>query len=203
MRGKKSSRTNGGYAFALDPQVTALSQPIFWSLEADPSDIVLNTSPIEASLVNAADLTGRSRTSLGLQFLDVRIHGERFAVHLRHQEEASPLAAIVLLDDLTPDRLAALTRFWAALQRRPIPPDPRLTLQRKERAKQMLRAVDARVTGANYRHIAQFLFPRHDHDAASWVGSAIRETTIRLARDGSKLVRGGYRLLLRQPRRSR
>lgn len=67
----------------------------------------------------------------------------------------------------------------------------------------MLRAVDARETGATYRAIAQFLFPQYENDAASWVGSAIRETTIRLARDGMKLVRGGYRSLLRRPRRDR
>ena len=67
----------------------------------------------------------------------------------------------------------------------------------------MLRAVDARETGATYRAIAQFLFPQHENDATSWVGSAIRETTIRLARDGIKLVRGGYRALLRRPRRER
>lgn len=67
----------------------------------------------------------------------------------------------------------------------------------------MLRAVDARGDGATYRAIAEHLYPQHENDAASWVGSAIRETTIRLARDGMKLVRGGYRTLLRRPRRER
>lgn len=113
------------------------------------------------------------------------------------------VAAVIPLDDMTPDRLTAIGRFWAAAMRRPVPADPRITPQRLRRARQMLRVVDARATGATYRNVAQFLFPRHENDAASWVGSAIRETTIRLARDGMKLVRGGYRTLLRRPRRER
>ncbi|WP_229380557.1 MULTISPECIES: DUF2285 domain-containing protein [unclassified Sphingobium] len=104
---------------------------------------------------------------------------------------------------MTPDRLTALGRFWSAASGRGAPPDPRMTSQRRHRARQMLRVVDGRATGAAYRAIALFIFPRHENDPASWVGSAIRETTIRLARDGLKLVRGGYRSLLRRPRRGR
>jgi hypothetical protein len=66
----------------------------------------------------------------------------------------------------------------------------------------MLRVVDGREAGETYRTIAEVLFPKHHIDAASWAGNAIRETTIRLARDGLKLVDGGYRTLLRRPRRS-
>lgn len=110
---------------------------------------------------------------------------------------------MIPLDEMTQDRLTALGRFWFAATGRAVPPDPRMTPQRLQRARQMLRAIDARETGATYRTIAQFLFPQHENDAASWVGSAIRETTIRLTRDGMKLVRGGYRGLLRRPRRER
>ena len=66
----------------------------------------------------------------------------------------------------------------------------------------MLRVVDARFAGVTYRAIAEVIFAQHDIEPASWVGSAIRETTIRLARDGMKLVRGEYLSLLRRPRRS-
>ena len=79
----------------------------------------------------------------------------------------------------------------------------RVIARSAERARQMLRAVDARNAGAIYRTIAEHLFPQHQIDTASWVGHPIRETTIRLARDGMKLVRGGYRALLRRPRRER
>jgi hypothetical protein len=112
------------------------------------------------------------------------------------------LAAVIVLDEQTPERLNALARFWAATTGRHVPADSRLTQQRRQRARQMLRAVDARQAGATYRSVAEALFPEHEIDPASWVGSAIRETTIRLARDGMKLVRGGYRTLLERPRRS-
>jgi hypothetical protein len=66
----------------------------------------------------------------------------------------------------------------------------------------MLRAVDARLDRATYRAIAEALFPQHPIDAASFASNALRETTIRLARDGMKLVNGGYWSLLRKPRRT-
>lgn len=53
-----------------------------------------------------------------------------------------------------------------------------------------------------YRTIAKALFPQHRIESASWVGNALRETTIRLARDGMKLVHGGYRDLLKRPRKN-
>lgn len=84
---------------------------------------------------------------------------------------------------------------------RPLPADNRMTEQRRQRAPQMLRVVDARLAGATYRSIAESMFPTHKIDAASWAGDALRETTILRARDGLKLVEGGYRSLLRRPRR--
>uniref|UniRef100_B0SV51 T6SS Transcription factor RovC-like DNA binding domain-containing protein n=1 Tax=Caulobacter sp. (strain K31) TaxID=366602 RepID=B0SV51_CAUSK len=113
-----------------------------------------------------------------------------------------PLAAVIPLDEDTLDRLAALTRFWAGLRRPPAPPDDRVTPQRRRRLQQMLRVIDARQAGETYRAIAQTLFPKHRIDPASWAGDALRETIIRLARDGFKLVDGGYRTILRRPRRS-
>ena len=113
----------------------------------------------------------------------------------------TPLAAIVLLDDDTLDRIDSLGRFWSTLRHRRPSPDPRLTPQRRLRLRQMLRVVDARFEHATYRAIAEALFPQHEIEAASFAGNALRETTIRLARDGMKLVNGGYRTLLRKPRR--
>lgn len=110
---------------------------------------------------------------------------------------------MVIFDELTPDRLTAVERLWRAMFGKRVAPDPRMTPQRRQRARQMLRTVDARQAGVIYRVVAEHLFPQHKIDAASWVGDPIREITIRLARDGMKLVRGGYRTLLRRPRRDR
>ncbi|OCJ70865.1 hypothetical protein A6U96_05700 [Agrobacterium tumefaciens] len=113
----------------------------------------------------------------------------------------TPAAALILLDDTAPDRLEAVARYWRAFQEPPMVPDPRLTPQRRQRLRQMLRVVDARLERQTYRAIALTLFPKHRIDAASWAGDAIRETIIRLARDGTRLVRGGYRDLLKRPRK--
>ena len=65
-----------------------------------------------------------------------------------------------------PDRLSALARFWAALAGKTVPPDPRITRSRQKRAREMLRVLDGRASGATYRAIADAVFPKHDHDAA-------------------------------------
>lgn len=116
-------------------------------------------------------------------------------------DTTSPHTALILLDEATPDRLEALARYWRFRHAPPAPPDPRVTTQRRQRLRQMLRAVDARFEQQTYRSIAVALFPTHQIEAASWAGDAVRETTIRLARDGMKLVCGGYRNLLKRPRK--
>lgn len=122
---------------------------------------------------------------------------------LTDPEARGALGAFILFDDLTPDRQTTLMRFWKAMTGKRVPRDPRLTPQRHQRARQMLRAVDARSAGATYRQIAAQLFPNLKHDAETWVENPVRETTVRLARDGMAFVRGGYRKILRLPRRSR
>lgn len=114
----------------------------------------------------------------------------------------TPLAALILLGDDTPDRLYALHRFWLSLVGDTAPPDDRLTPQRRARLRTMLRAIDGRAENATYRMIGEALFPAYEIDARSWVGHPVRETTIRLVRDGLKLVKGGYRALLKRPRKS-
>lgn len=204
-RRPRNSHSNGGCDFAADPRATALIQPIFWTPQVDPAAILLEAGPApsEGFHLTADELRGHARVERDATLVQLRIRGQPFDLSLTELTGDRPLAAVVPLDDLTPDRLTALARFWAAVRGRRVPSDPRMTPQRRERASQMLRAVDARGDGATYRAIAEHLFPQHDNDPATWVGSAIRETTIRLARDGMKLVRGGYRTLLRRPRRDR
>ena len=133
----------------------------------------------------------------------VTLGDERFAITHMPSSADAPLAAVVLLDAMTPDRLHAILRFWAALMHERSLPDDRISAQRRARLVQMLRAYDARSSGLSYREIAMALFPTHEIVPAAWRGDALRETTIRLVRDGLKHVRDGYRALLRRPRRRR
>ncbi|RRY11867.1 DUF2285 domain-containing protein [Brucella anthropi] len=161
-------------------------------LQALPTWVAPAPTADRASLRTSHDVTDM-RIRVGDEVMRTRSHGLDGA--------QPPAVAIVLLDEATPDRLEALARYWRGLRAPPAPPDPRVTPQRRQRLRQMLRAVDARLERESYRAIATVLFPKHHIEAASWAGDALRETTIRLARDGMKLVNGGYRDLLKRPRK--
>jgi len=67
-----------------------------------------------------------------------------------------------------------------------------------------LQPVKRRLEGESYRVIAQSLFrPARIPAGAAWKTHELRDRTIRLARVGLKLMRGGYLELLRYPRKQR
>ncbi|MBN9567015.1 MAG: DUF2285 domain-containing protein [Alphaproteobacteria bacterium] len=197
--------SNGGYDFLANPHYSALIQPIFWTPQTDPATVLLTGGPTPAGAISVRvdDLYASAVLKHDADLVRLAVQGNSYDVAISDAGDARPLGAFVMFDELTPDRLTAIERLWLATSGKRVPPDPRITPQRRRRACQMLRAVDARQGGAAYRVVAQHLFPRHETDAASWVGDPIREITIRLARDGTKLVLGGYRSLLRRPRRGR
>ena len=195
---------NGGCDFVADPSHSALIQPIFWTPQVDPAAIILTTGPApDGPPFTAEDVHAHVILQYDEALVRLEMRRESFDVALTALSNRQALAALLILDDLLPDRLTALARFWAAIKNRRAPADPRVTPQRQRRARLMLRVVDARVAGASYRQIAAQLFPNLKHDSATWVENPVRETTVRLARDGLAFVRGGYRKILRLPRRSR
>lgn len=195
---------NGGCDFVADPRNSALIQPIFWTPQVDPAAIILTTGPApDGPPFTAEDVHAHVILQYDEALVRLEMRRESFDVALTALSSRQALAALLIIDDLLPDRLTALARFWAAIKNRRAPADPRVTPQRQRRARLMLRVVDARVAGASYRQIAAQLFPNLKHDSATWVENPVRETTVRLARDGLAFVRGGYRKILRLPRRSR
>jgi hypothetical protein len=195
---------NGGCDFVADPRNSALIQPIFWTPQVDPAAIILTTGPApDGPPFTAEDVHAHVILQYDEALVRLEMRRESFDVALTALSSRQALAALLILDDLLPDRLTALARFWAAIKNRRAPADPRVTPQRQRRARLMLRVVDARVAGASYRQIAAQLFPNLKHDSETWVENPVRETTVRLARDGLAFVRGGYRKILRLPRRSR
>ena len=165
--------------------------------------LVAGPDPAGDLSVSADDLRAHAIVVHDPGLIRLISRGQSYDVDLGEVDEARPLGVLIVFDELTPDRLSAAERLWHALLGNRVQPDPRMTSQRQQRARQMLRVVDARHAGAIYRVVAEHLFPRHKIEAASWVGDPIREITIRLARDGMRLVSGGYRTLLRRPRRER
>ena len=195
---------NGGCDFVADPRNSALIQPIFWTPQVDPAAIILTTGPApDGPPFTAEDVHAHVILQYDEALVRLEMRRESFDVALTALSSRQALAALLILDDLLPDRLTALARFWAAIKNRRALADPRVTPQRQRRARLMLRVVDARVAGATYRQIAAQLFPNLKHDSETWVENPVRETTVRLARDGLAFVRGGYRKILRLPRRSR
>ncbi|WP_312162942.1 DUF2285 domain-containing protein [Phenylobacterium sp.] len=180
---------------------------MFWTTQADLATVVLAPSLWTGASDAERALTRRAapgRASPEGRWL-VRGAG-RFAVHLlllRGARTDEPLAAVTPFDTDAPARLAMAARAWRILRGAPERLDDQLTAQRRRRLSLCLRALDARASGASHREIAAALFGAHRLADLPWNSSALRDTTLRLARDGEALVAGGYRRLLRPSRISR
>lgn len=201
---RTNSPSNGGCDFVADPRTSGLVQPIFWTPQIDPATLpfLSGPTPVGDISLRADDLHVHAiEHDAGLTRLV--LSGESYDVALPDVDDARPLGALVMFDDLTLDRLTAVERLWHAIFGKRVPPDPRMTPQRRQRARLMLRVFDARLANASYRQIAEHIFPNLSHEAATWDENPVRVTIARLARDGMSYVRGGYRTLLRRPRRSR
>jgi hypothetical protein len=123
------------------------------------------------------------------------------SVHLLLQDSRFteyPLSILSPLDDGARARHRAMGRLLDFLEGREIGADSRLTPQKRHRFKSMLRAVDGRSNGASYRQIAESLFGARRVASEPWKTSPLRDTTIRLVRDGLTMVAGGYLDLLRR-----
>ncbi|PZU69294.1 DUF2285 domain-containing protein [Sphingobium sp.] len=199
-----SSPNNGGCDFVADPRNSALIQPIFWTPQIDPATLPFFPGPKPAGdLSLRADDLHAHAIERGAGLIRLVLRGELYDVSLADGDVTRTLGAFVMFDDLTPDRLTAVERLWHAMFGKRVPPDPRMTPQRRQRARLMLRVFDARLASASYRKIAEHIFPNLSHEAATWDENPVRVTIARLARDGMSYVRGGYRTLLRRPRRAR
>ncbi|WP_461196047.1 DUF2285 domain-containing protein [Bradyrhizobium sp. UFLA06-06] len=95
-------------------------------------------------------------------------------------------------------RLQAAHRFWLALEQRPVGSSPLArSIGTRNRHILALRAVDGWLEGNSYRNIAQGLFGKARIPDRGWKTHDLRSRTIRLVKMGLRLMRGGYRELLR------
>jgi hypothetical protein len=117
------------------------------------------------------------------------------------EEGSAPFAAVIPLDRQGFDRLEALRRLLAAIHRRPIPPDRRLTSKQRARMARMLRAFDGARDGATQQEIACVLLRLDPLDRDAWQDSSARHAIKSLLRDARAMIAGGYlRLLGHSPR---
>lgn len=118
-------------------------------------------------------------------------------------DRAMPAAVVIPLMPDFPARANAAVRLWRLATGQPKPsPHKSVTLQQRRRLALTLRALDGHHEGEQYRAIAKGLFGRARVPTGSaWKTHDLRDRTIRLVRTGLALMRGGYRNLLRLPRR--
>ncbi|MDH2357194.1 DUF2285 domain-containing protein [Bradyrhizobium sp. SSUT112] len=117
---------------------------------------------------------------------------------------ASSVAVDLPLDRNFEVRLRAAHRLSLALERRPLGPRPlALPILTRHRLILASRAVDGSLEGNNYREIAQGLFGKHRIPDRGWKTDHLRSRTIRLVQTGLRLMRVGYRALLRRNRKDR
>ncbi|WP_343304414.1 DUF2285 domain-containing protein [Mesorhizobium retamae] len=114
----------------------------------------------------------------------------------------SSVAALIPLDTETLGRIEALSRFWRAWQEQTVPPDTRITTQRRRRLRLMMRAADGRDNGASYREIAKAIYGEFRVASEPWKTSPLRDTVIGLVEGAVAIIGGGYLQLLRHRRRS-
>lgn len=203
-RRPRRSACAGGCNFPAHPSHSAIEEPVHWTTEADLGKVLLIASPSLGSAgapLPALDPNVTRRSAHELH----AIHGDGAdAVHvvlLGGIGPDQPLAAVVPLDTDAPDRIEAISRLWGGLYAPPPPVDLRVTSQRRQRIRHMLRAFDGRACRATYREIAEVMFGVSRVASDSWKTSALRDSAIRLVRDGLAMVDGGYRDLLHRRRR--
>jgi hypothetical protein len=116
----------------------------------------------------------------------------------------SPIGIDLPLDRSFDLRLLAAYRFWLALEQRPVGPPPLVqSIGTRNRHIFALRALDGWLEGNSYRNIAEGLFGKTRIPDQGWKTHDLRSRTIRLVRIGLRLMRGGYRDLLRYKRKDR
>ncbi|WGS19128.1 MULTISPECIES: DUF2285 domain-containing protein [unclassified Bradyrhizobium] len=135
----------------------------------------------------------------------VPLGGVKHRLWLRELPPRGLLVAVDLPIDRNFDiRLHAAHRLWLALEHRSLGPAPlSQSIATRHRHILALRGVDGWLEGNSYRQIAQGLFGTPRIPDRGWKTHDLRSRTIRLVQMGLRLMRGGYRDLLRRKRKDK
>jgi hypothetical protein len=182
----------------------ANESPTIWRPELIPSTIVLVHAPevfSEAHELTEDDLAARAsvRNTDGVQVVVEDLSGDH-RVWLPEPREGQKLAALLPLDDHFRLRVLSLIRFQRRLVGRASLPPPKawlITRRHRRRLILMVRTLDGHLAEASYREIAHALYGSEAVARYAWKTSSIRGQTIRLVQDAVRMMRGGYRNLLR------
>lgn len=205
FRCRQSWKLAGDFDFVARPDLSASEQPVIWSEEANTSVLRLVADiplPSENRITLRAFLDGEAKAAPDALHILLRSLDPGLIVVLDARiGPDDPLAAVIPLGPDGLDRLAAMDRLLRHLHGYRVPPDSRLTAQQRRRLKAMLRAVDAHQNQVSQREIAEAIFGAARVADDPWKTSPLRDAVRGLVKDGTAMVAGGYRKLLRFRRR--
>jgi hypothetical protein len=197
------SLSNGGYDFAVDPDLRADCASVVWLPHLNPATVIVAPAPDEFTEARPiSELTpafSRRTANWEHWLLDQGCSALSVAL-IDGADTARPTAIVIPLDGSVPLRIeAALCLLNVMTRGAPGRAPDSLTAQRRSRFGLILRGLDGRLAGCSYRAIAEVLFGRV-LAGADWRSHDLRGRTIRLCRRGLNLMQGEYLNLLRYPR---
>ncbi|WP_449043495.1 DUF2285 domain-containing protein [Paracoccus versutus] len=165
-------------------------------------DAVPSALPADGNLFDLIAATHARADAAGVYFrCDIGGGRSLHLLRLAGVDANAPLAVVIPLDADGLDRIEAATRLLCVLMQRSLPPDRRVTERQRRRARQMLQAIDGRMSGASYREIARAIYGADRVGDEPWKTSALRDAVMGFVRDARTMIGGGYRRLLRRRRR--
>src|SRR5579883_2723752 len=200
---RSHSSRDGGYDFAIHPDLRADGAPVIWLAHLNPGAVLVAPAPEpfrSAGPVGVLPPTFARRAADGEHWIINDGYGRLPALLIGGTSPDLPAAVVIPFDTDFATRTDAALRLWRLLagRRHRRPPD-RLTPQRRHRLGLSLRALDARLAGEPYRVIAAGLFSdAHIPAGRGWKTHDLRNRTIRVVRAGMELMQGGYLDLLRE-----
>ena len=198
--------TAGAWSFPFDPEIAVDAAPILWHPELVPVAVLLAPVPngFDAARIAVLDAEQPQRTHDGPDGRHVLIDDPAGPHQLWcfETDAQQRLGVLIPLDADFRLRLAAVQRLhrrMIGLSAGPLPRGWRLTAMQRRRFVLMLRALDGHLEGASYREIACVLLDAEAArwPASAWKSSAARSQVIRLVTEGTAIMNGGYRKLLR------
>jgi hypothetical protein len=204
-RGFRASPTDGGWSFALDPELSAATAPALWQPQACAHVVIAEPAPEGFAALQLADLLGGPRIAAEALFhgewhLVVLDGGRRYRLWIRRCVANEALAYVSPADAGAQLRLALASALQQELfdqaQSRSLVGKP----GRSEhwRLVQWLRLLDAMAEGTSAREIAASLIlpDASRFTAAEWDVSSERRRIARWQRAAVAMRDGGYRVLL-------
>jgi hypothetical protein len=206
-RSGRRSRTAGGYAFAIDPDVSATQEPAFWLPEHSPGTLILAPAPPGFDLGAPFDpaLLGQVLAERASAFgRELAIRDDTGDVHiwLLDDEAARHPAVVVPPGGALRLRLDLASRFVRRLLGEKIglvPPKLQLTAFQRQRYIQLLHAADIYEAGGEPRDVAARVLrsAQANLPAIEFKDTAARKQAARLIAEAVTLVSHGYLKLLR------